>query len=282
MQVEIQHETHYKYSEEVFPGTHYLYFRPLNRPYQRLISYDIETDPVPAGLAGRVDRENNVYYQLWYLDKVSHLHIRTSMVMELNSFNPYDFLIDPPLDIHERFKYSHTPTSMLEPYLSYDGMTPEMNLFIEQAIGRASGNVLDFFQGLNQEIAREWDHAIRLEENILEPSICFEKKSGSCRDLAWMLINMLRSKGFACRFISGYSYVPGMKDGHELHAWLEVLLPGAGWLAMDPTLGLLVTEHHIPLAASYDPANTLPVQGSYHGSAKSEMSTEVIIRDHQP
>ncbi len=116
-----------------------------------------------------------------------------------------------------------------------------------------------------------------MEENILSLETCFSERRGSCRDLSWMLMNMLRFKGFATRFVSGYSYVPGMKDGHELHAWVEVLLPGAGWLAMDPTLGLLVTEYHIPLATSFDPTRTLPVQGSYHGKAKSTMNTEVEI-----
>lgn len=277
MVVDIRHVTRYSYSQDVFPGTHYLYFHPMNRPYLRLVKFDIEADPAPAGLAGRLDRENNVYYQLWYLENISSLNISVNMQVELSPFNPFDFLLDPPPDIHEPFQYQHVPDAMLQPYLETTSLSQEMEGYIEMAIDGASGDVLQFFQDLNRVIAQEWDHTIRFEENILTPVECFRRRAGSCRDLSWMLIHMMRSRGIASRFISGYSYVPGMEEGHELHAWVEVLLPGAGWLAMDPTLGLLVTERHIPLAASYDPSHTLPVQGSYHGSATSEMNTEVVI-----
>ncbi len=279
MRIHIQHVTRYSYSAEVYPNTHYLYFHPMNRPYLRLVDYSIQADPQPSGLAGRLDRENNVYYQLWYLEMISHLDIRVEMDIELNSYNPYDFLLDPVPDIHAPFQYQSTPDAMLQPYLKTEPLAADIRNYIEQAISNSSANVLDFFQELNRMIAAEWDHTVRMEENILSPDECFARKSGSCRDLSWMLINMLRSRGFPSRFISGYSYVPGMEDGHELHAWVEVLLPGAGWVAMDPTLGLLVTERHIPLASSYDPAHTLPVQGSYRGDAQSTMTTEVIISD---
>lgn len=278
MHIEIKHSTHYNYSEQVSVGTHYLFFHPMNRPYLRLVKYEITTDPSSSGLAGRVDTENNVFYQLWFTHSVNQLKIEVVTQVELTPFNPYNFLIDPPLNLHEPVQY-HSPGAMLEPYLEVNGMTKEMELYLDEAINRGTGNVLEFFQQLNQDISQTWSHEIRLEENILTPDLCYHEKRGSCRDLSWMLMNMLRSKGFATRFVSGYSYVPGMKEGHELHAWVEVLLPGAGWLAMDPTLGLLVTETHIPLAASYDPAHTLPVQGSYHGKARSEMTTEVVIKE---
>jgi transglutaminase-like putative cysteine protease len=120
-------------------------------------------------------------------------------------------------------------------------------------------------------------HIIREEEDLWAADNTFRFQKGSCRDLAWMQMNMLGSLGLASRFVSGYAFNPEVASGHELHAWLQTYLPGAGWIGLDPSLGLLTNQLYVPLAYHPDPIQTLPVQGSYGGGAKSKLETDVII-----
>jgi len=113
----------------------------------------------------------------------------------------------------------------------------------------------------------------------MEIEQCFQEKHGSCRDLSWFMMNCLRFLGIPARFVSGYSFNPEIGQDHELHSWVECWLPGAGWLGVDPSLGLMTDHHYIPMACSFDPTKTLPVQGIYAGSATSNMSYEVVIKE---
>lgn len=93
-----------------------------------------------------------------------------------------------------------------------------------------------------------------------------------------MLVHMLRNVGLASRFVSGYAFNPELTEGHELHAWVEVFLPGAGWVGLDPSLGLFSDNHYIPLAAGYSPELVAPVQGSFGGTASTDLKAEVWIK----
>jgi len=130
---------------------------------------------------------------------------------------------------------------------------------------------------LLSKIHSKWEHIVRHEEGIMALDDVFESKTGSCRDLSWMLMSMLRSIGLASRFVSGYAFNPELDAGHELHAWVEVFLPGASWVGMDPILGLLADSRYIPLAVSYDPKFASPVIGNYGGASQSHLTTDVVI-----
>ena len=91
-------------------------------------------------------------------------------------------------------------------------------------------------------------------------------------------MNLLGVLGLASRFVSGYAFNPELEGGHELHAWLEVFLPGAGWVGMDPSLGLLTGHSYVPLAFHPSPQKTLPVQGKYGGKSSSRLYTEVRVQ----
>ena len=136
---------------------------------------------------------------------------------------------------------------------------------------------LSFSAHLVREIHQGWTHELRPEHGILTPEECFDRKAGSCRDLTRMTMAILRNQGYPCRYVGGYCFVPELEDGHELHAWLEVYLPGSGWLGVDPSLGLLASEHHIPVATSFEPSRTMPVQGFYHGDAAAAMTANITI-----
>ena len=109
------------------------------------------------------------------------------------------------------------------------------------------------------------------------PDKTFELKSGSCRDLSWMEIHLLRNMGIASRFVSGYFYLPLEKEGFDLHAWVEVFIPGAGWIGFDPSHGMVAGASHIPVASSAHYDNTMAVTGAVRGSASSELETKLWI-----
>jgi len=273
MNLQITHQSNYSYSGAVLPGLHYLHFYPQVRSYLKLLNFSIDVHPKPDALTARMDPENNLYHQCWFSNPTERIEIRTQISLVSSSFNPFDFLVDTH-GPQGTSAYIRQSNEFLAPYLKETSGNRALMGF---ALKKKDENPLEFIVRLTETIANGWKHHQRMEHDILDPVTCFERRSGSCRDLARMLMAMLRIAGMPARFVSGYSYVEGMEEGHELHAWVEVYLAGAGWIGADPSLGLLTTERYIPVATSFDPLRTMPVQGFYHGDATSRLETSVTI-----
>ncbi len=277
MLIDIHHKTTYTYSEPVFLEPHYLNFKPIGRSYLKLILFDLIVDPVPSGMVERLDPEGNPYIQIWMDDLIKEFTIEAKSRVAVTPYNPFYFLVDPPIDLKDpNFFYHERDRTMLSHFMKHEATDP-IKKFVGAQLEASGYDVVDFIADLTRSIAEGWKHQVRMDDNILSPQVCFQKKKGSCRDLSLMLMEMLRATGFACRFVSGYVYNPELGSGHELHAWVEVLLPGAGWIGIDPSAGVLTQELYIPVATSFDPAFTMPVVGNYRGPAKSVMESAVLI-----
>lgn len=277
MLFEINHITEYSYSEEVFFEPHYFRFKPKSTAHSSVAKYSIEIEPKPAGFSELVDSENNNLLHCWFNDTHKKLKVTVKTQLEFKEFNPLDFLVYPSEYLQIPFNYDEQTKQLLQPYLNTASLPLKMTQFLSDILLKTDAQTLTFLNELNRSIHNNFKSEIRELGDPYKPEFTFEHKLGSCRDLSWMLIHMLRHVGIACRFVSGYFYLIAEKPEFELHAWVEVYLPGAGWIGYDPTHGLVTGCYHIPLAASAFFNNTMPVSGAIRGSATSELKTTLKI-----
>ncbi len=266
MRLNINHISTYTYGKPVFLEPHHLYFQPLSRSYFEVVDFQMGILPQPSGQSVRIDAENNAYTQCWFNELLETLRVEVKLVIETKPFNQFGYFLEQ--EAKTNFQevlaiYSKQQTKLSEEVIS----------FVE-AINEADAT--NFVGKLCEQISSHCKHGHSDEMELLSPNDCFIAQQGSCRDLAWLMMEMLRLRKIPARFVSGYSFNPEI-TGHELHAWVEAWLPGAGWVALDPSTGIFITETYIPLAVSYHPVNTLPIQGAYRGSASAHLATTVSI-----
>lgn len=266
MLFKIIHKSTYHYDKPVFSEPHHLYFYPLHRNYIKEVSMDIKVSPNPAGSSVRMDIENNRYLQCWFNSVTDKLVVDLEMILETTPFNLFEYLLE------ERPKTPHSDA--IDLYKA--GQVPLTKEITDWLHTFDQSDATTFIGKLCNDVHERWQHTTSHDSELLDPNICFSENRASCRDLAWMMIQMFRHLRYPARFVSGYSYNPEI-TGHELHAWVEVWLAGAGWIGLDPSSGLFITETYFPIAASYHPVNTLPIQGTYRGEANSELETKVEI-----
>ncbi len=277
MRFKIVHDTIYQFSSEVFLEPHSFRFKPRNTPFVNVEYFKLKVIPETIGFAEHVDAENNFVHFSWFEGMYNELIIKLEMIIETREFNPFNFLLYPTDYFTIPFTYSESLMEILKPSLKVFNVSKEL---IEYGRIISKGSVLntvDFLTSLTRQIHADFALEYRHTGEPFTSEKTFQAKWGSCRDLAWMQIQLLRHMGIAARFVSGYYYLPLEKPEFELHAWLEVFLPGAGWVGFDPSHGIVAGNTHIPVASSSQFENTMPVSGTVRGNAISELNTNLII-----
>jgi uncharacterized protein (DUF2126 family)/transglutaminase-like putative cysteine protease len=270
--VALNHITHYRYDRLVGLGPQVVRLRPAPHCRTRILSYSLKVQPASHFINWQQDPQANYLARLIFPDAARELRIEVDLVAEMSVLNPFDFFLTP---YAERFPFDYEANERGEllPYLATAPATPLIESYLA-AISREPCRTIDFVVGVNQRLAGDIRYLIRLEPGVQPPDETLAKRSGSCRDSAALLVQLMRHVGIAARFVSGYliQLVPDVKaldgpvgakqDFTDLHAWCEVYLPGAGWIGLDPTSGLLAGEGHIPLACTPEASAAAPISGA--------------------
>lgn len=225
--------------------------------------FALAVQPQPQGRADFVDLDGNNLIKLWFNQPTEQLSLQIAAQVETSCINPFNYLLEP-WATRLPFDYPSSLLQQLEPYLqSYSFIPDACALELAQDIFAATeGNTLNFLFTLNQRIYQECEYLTRESGAAYPAGITWRNKQGSCRDYTVLFMDVCRAMGIPARFVSGYQEGDEEQQSRDLHAWVEVYLPGAGWRGYDPTLGLVVSDRHIPLAASAIPAYASPVFGS--------------------
>ncbi|MET0351351.1 MAG: transglutaminase family protein, partial [Rhizobacter sp.] len=270
--VALNHVTHYRYDRPINLGPQVVRLRPAPHSRTRILSYSMRVEPATHFINWQQDPQSNYLARLVFPDKTTSFRIEVDLVAEMAVLNPFDFFLEPSAEKFP-FEYADELASELAPYRVKGELTPEFKKYLD-SIPRTPKATNDFLVELNQRLQRDISYLIRMEPGVQTPEVTLVNGSGSCRDSGWLLVQLLRHLGLAARFVSGYliqlkSDVKSLDgpsgtevDFTDLHAWCEVYLPGAGWIGLDPTSGLLAGEGHIPLACSPEPSSAAPVSGA--------------------
>jgi uncharacterized protein (DUF2126 family) len=272
IKVALEHRTIYRYDRFVNLGPQIVRLRPAPHCRTRVLAYSLDVRPQGHFLNWQQDPYANWQARCVFPERTDRLEVTVDLVAEMAVLNPFDFFVEGSAEVFP-FDYGAEMAHDLTPYLKRDPAGPLFDDLV-RSIPTAPCNTVDLLVDINRRLQERVAYLIRMEPGVQAPERTLELGSGSCRDSAWLLAQVLRHLGFATRFVSGYliqlkadqQALDGPSgtevDFTDLHAWCEVYLPGAGWIGFDPTSGLLAGEGHLPLAATPDPTSAAPIQGT--------------------
>ncbi len=279
MKLRITHELDYQYSDEVFLEPHYLYLHPKKSSMIALESYDIQISPTPDFFAKNLDSSDNIQQVAFFKEKTKHLNIKVVSEVLTTEFNPFSFVYHPYENHQLPVKYSPELEIVLQPCLIKSGVTTLIDQTARQIAASVNWKTGTYLTALNEYI-NQFTYEIREEGAAFDPEKTLLERRGSCRDYSVLYMAFCRVLGIASRFVSGFYYGDAQQETN-LHAWVEVYLPGGGWRGFDPTQNCLVAGNHVPLGASAMPNLIAPIVGSFRGQASSFFSPKVTITQYE-
>ncbi|HYO25282.1 MAG TPA: transglutaminase family protein, partial [Lacipirellulaceae bacterium] len=293
IRVALHHKTDYAYDSVVGFGPHVIRLRPAPHCRTPILSYSLKIDPADHFLNWQQDPYGNFLARTVVNKPADRLTVQVDLVAEMTVINPFDFFLEADAEYYP-FSYSPDMLKDLMPFLHVSPVMEDSPLAgYVQKVDRRRRKTIDFLVELNQKLQQHIGYLIRLEPGIQSCDETLTKRSWSCRDSAWLMVNILRRMGLAARFVSGYliqlkadvASLDGpsgtAEDFTDLHAWCEVYLPGAGWIGLDATSGLLCGEGHIPLACTPEPVSAAAITGTAERRADHFSFAMHVTRIHE-
>lgn len=272
IRVALRHNTYYTFDRPVSLSPHVIRLRPAPHSRTPIHSYSLKVEPKEHFLNWQQDAFGNFLAKVVFPEKTTKLSIEVEVIADMTVINPFDFFLEEYAQ-HYPFKYPDQLKKELAPYLEKKKLGPLFKKLVK-AIPTTKRPTNDFLVEVNQLLQHRIEYNIRMEPGVQTPEETLQLGNGSCRDTAWLLVQVLRHLGLAARFCSGYLVqlspdekpldgpAGPEKDFTDLHAWCEVFVPGAGWIGLDPTSGLFAGEGHIPLAGTPDPVSAAAIDGA--------------------
>jgi len=269
IRIAIEHRTVYRYDRPVRLGPHVVRLRPAPHCRTPILAYSLTVKPERHFVNWQQDPSGNHLARYVFPEPTAELAVTVDLVAEMTVINPFDFFIDEAAR-EWPFAYDAGLAQDLLPYLAPAQDGPLVEQWVA-GIARTPTPLIDFVVALNRRVRDDVDYSIRMEHGVQAPDETLGLGVGSCRDSSWLLVAILRRLGIAARFASGYlvqlaadrpARTGPTSDSTDLHAWAEAYVPGAGWVGLDPTSGLLAGEGHIPLACTSTPAAAAPIEGN--------------------
>ena len=287
IEVVVRHNTTYDYDSAIKIWPQIIRLRPAPHSRTKIKSYSLNISPSNHFINWMQDPFGNYQARIVFNDLVKQFKIDVEVIAELVPINPFDFFLDEYAETFP-FNYHDELLQELQTYLVASESGTLLMKMVDHCHRFKGLGTVDFLVAINQYIYNYLDYTIRIEPGVQDCEVTLTKKLGSCRDFAWLLVNIFRHLGLAARFVSGYliqlrpdenyaGEIDGPKeDFTDLHAWAEVFIPGAGWIGLDATSGLFAGEGHIPLACTPHPSSAAPITGST-GISKVSFSYENTV-----